>query len=112
MSGARALFLSPQFGEGMTSEAIEESGVKVFMFDWSRGSGAARRFESVPADANEPDDISNAQTRQENGNRHFSKWKSLTILRRPHQCNRISLRGNAFWRSVCGTHHKAGDSCG
>jgi hypothetical protein len=64
----------------MTSEAIEESGVKVFMFDWSRGSGTARRFESVPADANEPSDISNAQTRQENGNRDFFQMDVLTIL--------------------------------
>src|SRR6187200_747028 len=41
----------------MTSEAIEESGVKVFMFALVLGSGTARRFESIPLDANEPGGI-------------------------------------------------------
>src|SRR5262249_31768547 len=48
MSGARPLLRSPKFGEGITSEAIEESGVNVFMFALSRGTGSARwRFEST-----------------------------------------------------------------
>jgi hypothetical protein len=42
------------------------------MFDWGRGSKSARRFESVPKDANEPGGISNIQTGQENGNRQFA----------------------------------------
>ncbi len=58
MSGRRPLFRSPKFADGMTSEAIEVSGVKVCMFAIGRGSGVARRFESVTADANEPSDIS------------------------------------------------------
>src|SRR4030088_134466 len=41
----------------MTSEAIEESGVNVFMFALALGSGTARRFESNPTDANEPSGI-------------------------------------------------------
>ena len=41
----------------MTSEAIEESGVNVFMSALVLGSGTARRFESNPTDANEPIDI-------------------------------------------------------
>jgi hypothetical protein len=52
------LFRSPKFADGMTSEAIEESGLKVCIFAMGRGSGKARRFESVPGDANEPSDIS------------------------------------------------------
>jgi hypothetical protein len=31
MSATRPLFRSPWFGDGMTSDAIEEFGVKVFM---------------------------------------------------------------------------------
>src|ERR1700722_2705773 len=58
MSGRRPLFRSPKFAEGMTSDAIEESGEKVCMFAIGRGNGAGRRFESVPEDANEPIDIS------------------------------------------------------
>jgi hypothetical protein len=57
MLGRRPLFRSPKFGEGMTSEATEESGENVFMFEYSCGSGAERRFESEPADANEPNDM-------------------------------------------------------
>jgi hypothetical protein len=41
----------------MTSEAIEESGVKVFIFALVLGSGTARRLESFPLDANEPGGI-------------------------------------------------------
>jgi hypothetical protein len=41
----------------MTSEAIDESGVNVFMFALVLGSGTARRFESNPTDANEPSGI-------------------------------------------------------
>src|ERR1700722_6043406 len=58
MSGRRALFRSPWFGDGMTSEAIEESGVNVFIFALALGSGAARRsLESSPTGANEPSGI-------------------------------------------------------
>src|SRR5476649_585294 len=58
MSGKRPLFRSPKFAEGMTSEAIEESGVNVFMSELPRGIGRARwRFVSNPAGANEPSDI-------------------------------------------------------
>jgi hypothetical protein len=42
----------------MTSDAIEVSGVKIFMFAIGRGSGVARRFESESLVANEPIDIS------------------------------------------------------
>src|ERR1700716_1692793 len=41
----------------MTSEAIEESGVNVFMFALALGSGTARRLDSKPTDANEPSAI-------------------------------------------------------
>src|SRR5487761_260192 len=58
MSGTRPLFRSPKLAEGMTSDAIEVSGVKIFIFAIGRGSGVARRFESEPGDANEPIDIS------------------------------------------------------
>src|SRR5579872_4910729 len=56
MSGWRFWFRSPKFAEAMTSEAIEVSGVKVCIFAIGRGSGMARRFESL--DANEPGGIS------------------------------------------------------
>jgi hypothetical protein len=52
------LFRSPKFAEWMTSDAIEVSGVKIFIFAIGLGSGVARRLESGPADANEPIDIS------------------------------------------------------
>jgi hypothetical protein len=42
----------------MTSEAIDVSGVKVFIFVIGRGSGMACRCESGAVDTNEPDDIS------------------------------------------------------
>src|SRR5579862_5736592 len=58
MSGRRPLLRSPKLADGMTSEAMEVSGVKVCMFAIGRGSGVARRFESVAGDANEPTDIS------------------------------------------------------
>jgi hypothetical protein len=41
----------------MTSEAIEESGVNVFMFALILGSGTVGRLESKPEDANEPSGI-------------------------------------------------------
>src|SRR5581483_6274943 len=54
MSGARPLFRSPQFGDGITSEAIEESGLNVFMFAFSRGAGSARwRFESTRSEVSD-----------------------------------------------------------
>ncbi|MGC1554430.1 MAG: hypothetical protein WA806_16775, partial [Bradyrhizobium sp.] len=56
MSGKRPLFRSPKFAEGMTSEAIEVSGVKLCIFAIGRGNGVARRFESMGT--NEPSDIS------------------------------------------------------
>src|SRR5664279_2652113 len=58
MSGKRPLLRSPKLTDGMTSEAIEESGVNVFMSELPRGIGRARwRFESNPAGANELSDI-------------------------------------------------------
>src|SRR5664279_4230863 len=58
MSGKRPLLRSPKLADGMTSEAIEESWVNVFMSELPRGIGRARwRFESNPAGANEPSDI-------------------------------------------------------
>ena len=57
------MFRSPKLADGMTSEAIEESGLKVCMFAIGRKSGVARRFESVTGDANEPSDIINTQKR-------------------------------------------------
>src|SRR4051812_48998055 len=69
MSGRRSLLRSPKFGDGMTSETTEESGVNVFMLALPLGIGRARwRFESVPPDANEPECIETTKTGQENGN--------------------------------------------
>src|SRR5271169_5124714 len=111
MSGRRPLFRSPKFGEGITSEAIEESGENVFIFARGRGSGTARRFESVPADANEPSAIWIAQTGQDNGNIELSKW-SLTIRPRRRRCNPITGGCDVFWPSVCGPHHFTAGACG
>lgn len=48
MSGCRPLLRSPKFGEGITSEATDESGVKVFMLLLPPGIGSTRlRFESA-----------------------------------------------------------------
>src|SRR3981081_4001657 len=58
----------------MTSEAIEESGVNVFMSALVLGSGTARRFESNPTDANEPIDIGK-----------LKPGKRTAILRFQHQ---------------------------
>jgi hypothetical protein len=53
----------------MTSDTIEESGVKVFISAMAPATGRARLFfESIPADANEPELISWTQSGQENGN--------------------------------------------
>jgi hypothetical protein len=49
------LVRSPKFGDGITSETVEESGVKILMFVLVRGSGKARcRFESDPSEVDEP----------------------------------------------------------
>src|SRR5882724_6387365 len=42
MSGRRPLFRSPWFGDGMTSEAIEESGLNVFMLALAPGIARTR----------------------------------------------------------------------
>src|SRR5579871_2072822 len=76
MSGTRPLFLSPKLADGMTSEAIEESGLNVCMFAIGRGSGAAPRFESVTGDANEPSVISILKSRQYGGSGNFQNiWQ-------------------------------------
>jgi hypothetical protein len=48
MSGGRPLLRSPEFGDGMTSDTIEESGVKLIMFALPLGMRrASGRFELV-----------------------------------------------------------------
>ena len=50
MSGARPPFRSPKFGEGMTSETIDESGLNAFIPAPTQGIGRARwRFASGPS---------------------------------------------------------------
>src|SRR3569832_2984690 len=77
MSAIRPLFRSPKFAEGITSEAIEESGVKVCMFAIGRGSGVARRLESVPEDANEPIDLSILKTGRTTATAYFQNIPPL-----------------------------------
>src|SRR4051794_13951687 len=63
MSGRRPLLRSPKFGDGMTSETTEESGVNVFMSALPLGIGRARkRFESIPPETNEPECIGRPKT--------------------------------------------------
>src|ERR1700761_8024905 len=99
MSGKRPLFRSPKFGDGMTSEAIEESDVKVCMFAIGRKSGVARRFESASGEANEPSDIRGLKP-----GRRTATFRS-TILRIWLARNRMSGVARAFWPGVCGKHH-------
>ncbi|WP_229176564.1 hypothetical protein [Bradyrhizobium ivorense] len=59
MSGWRPLARSPKFTDGITSEAIEESGVNVFNSATPFGTGRVRcRFESPLEDEDEPEAIS------------------------------------------------------
>ena len=107
MSGKRPLFRSPKFAEGMTSEAIEESGVKVCISAMGRGSGVKRRFESI--DVNEPSDISilkpGGSTAKTDGNNFFSTNTSSLLSAGAPERNRLWVRRRAFWPSVCRTHH-------
>jgi hypothetical protein len=55
----------------MTSEAIDESGVNVFMFALALGSRTARRFESNPTDANEPSGTGQVKPGRRTATVHF-----------------------------------------
>src|SRR5579862_8569148 len=81
MSMPRPLLRSPKFGEGMTSEAIEVSGVKIFMFAAVFGIGSERsRFESDPSEGSEPEDI--VQFKPAGERRIKPREKVLTIYLR------------------------------
>src|ERR1700712_691471 len=92
----------------MTSEAIEESGVKVFMSALVLGSGttARWRFESKPEGAYEPSDIGMLKPGRRTAMLRLHNepvYYSFTML--PAQCGGgLRLR---FCPSVCGTHHRA-----
>src|SRR5476651_1247269 len=65
----------------MTSEAIEESGVNVFMSELPRGIGRARwRFESGPAGANEPSDIGLLKPGRRTANSRLQREPRLLFL--------------------------------
>src|SRR5450432_1668849 len=84
----------------MTSEAIEESAVNVFMFALVLGSGTAARwrFESNPAGANEPSGI-----RQLKPGRRTAEPTSFTIPLRCHQRNATAGRRFDFVRVCAGS---------
>src|SRR6202048_4579039 len=91
----------------MTSEAIDKSGVNVFMFALARGIGRARgRFESKPTDANEPIGIGQIKPGRRTATSAFSGRTLFTIPLRCHQRNARAGRPFAFWPSVCGKHHR------
>src|ERR1700761_8684353 len=98
MSGARPLFRSPQFGDGITSEAIEESGLNVFMFAFSRGAGSARwRFESTLSE------ISDMGTLQNKGaNNNTDSPDHYSFMTGAAQSHGMPLP--QFSPGVCGTH--------
>src|SRR5690242_10676934 len=57
----------------MTSEAIEESGVKAFMSAVPLGTGRARwRFESIPADTTEPEGMIQPKTGPDDGRQRWT----------------------------------------
>src|SRR5579864_8182629 len=102
MSGRRPLFRSPKFADGMTSEAIEVSGVKVFISAIGRGNGVARRFESVLLVP--PSDISILKPGKRTAINFFQR--NLSTILPPYSLrNRLTDFRRAFWPTVCGTHH-------
>src|SRR5664279_1003058 len=106
MSGKRPLFRSPKLTDGITSDAIEESGVNVFISELPRGIGRARwRFESNPAGANEPSDIGLLKPGRRTAKSRLQRERAFTIPLRCPQRNAGPGRRVAFWRSVCGKHH-------
>src|SRR4051812_24207050 len=95
MSGRRPLLRSPKFGDGMTSETTEESGVNVCMSALPFGIGRARkRFESNPPDTNEPECIGRPKTGKrttiERQWRHYPDWTEL--------CNRRLIKISLFYQ--------------
>jgi hypothetical protein len=64
----------------MTSEAIEESEVNVFMFALALGSSTARRFESNPTDANEPSGTGQVKPGRRTATMHFHDEPRLLFL--------------------------------
>src|SRR4030088_3182178 len=91
----------------MTSEAIEESGVNVFMSELPRGIGRARwRFESNPAGANEPSDIGLLKPGRRTANSRLQREPRLLFLYDVRSAIRQAGRGVAFWPGVCGKHHQ------
>src|SRR4051794_32272070 len=79
MSGSRSLYLSPKLADGITSEAIDESGVNGFMLALAPGIGRARcRFELTLSDANEPKDITKLKPDRTNAT-HGAETRSSAI---------------------------------
>src|ERR1700722_15261504 len=81
----------------MTSEAIEESGVNVFMFALALGSGAPVRWRLVssPAGANELSDIGLLKPGRRTATVRFQD-DPFTIPLRCHQRNAAVRRRFAF----------------
>ena len=91
----------------MTSEAIDESGVNVFMFALALGNreGALTlRIKSSRCERTERHGTT--QTGQENGNTCvFKTIRCLLFLYAGAGAMRDAVASFAFWPSVCGKHH-------
>ena len=93
---------------GMTSEAIDESGVKVFISALALGIGRARRrFESKLEGANEPSGIGRLKPGRRTAIVRFKNESNALFLQGPQQRNATASRRFAFWPSVCVRHHHA-----
>src|SRR5947207_14733824 len=86
----------------MTSEAIDESGVNVFIFAFGLGSGTARRFESKPPDANEPSDMGQLKPGRRTAALAFSTIHRLLFLYRVPGAMRQPVAASDFVRLCAG----------
>jgi len=105
MLGMRPLFPSPKFGEGMTSDTTDESGMNFSISRLALGIGRARcRLVSDPTDVNERNDMQPLKTGETTTPRGFSKAKGpgqrgrFTIRALPGRCNDGVSVGRAFPR--------------
>src|SRR5580704_10606211 len=78
----------------MTSEAIDESAVNVFISAFALGSGTARRcLESSPAGANEPNDMAQLKPGRRTATVRFQNDLHYSFTMSPAQCaSRSRLR--------------------
>src|ERR1700688_899811 len=94
----------------MTSDAIEESGVNVFMFALALGSGTARRLESNPADANEPSGIGQVKPVRRTAKLRFQDGPRLLFLYDVIRAMREPAAASHFVRGCAGSITGPGES--